>query len=267
MRISNWRTWGNQLRLLPVCKPACQGDRFMNELASDLKTLAGNLGADFFGIADLTSARETIIAQGGEEYGVYPRGVSFGIRLQKSIVDRLGKDCGEYTAALYWEHCYAVINRRLTEMSSRLAAVLSNAGYQALPVAASLKKPDNPLEGFYSNKMTAYLAGLGWIGKSCLLVTPEAGPRVRWGSVLTDAPLEPAGKPMDRRCGGCTECVDACPPRAFTGIPFDPEDPVEKRFDRAKCPEYTSTVPICSQCLYVCPWGRRKGSGGEKNIN
>ncbi len=37
------------------------------------------------------------------------------------------------------------------------------------------------------------MAGLGRIGKSCLLITPEAGPRVHWATVLTDAPMQVTG--------------------------------------------------------------------------
>ena len=229
----------------------------MTDLKLIIESRARDLGVDFFGLADLTGAKDAIIAQ-GELYGEFPRGISFGIRLQNSIVDRLGKDRSEHQALLYREHCYAVINRRLDDIASRLATDLVQAGHRALPVAATLKKVDDPLMGYFSNKMTARLAGLGWIGKSCLLVTPEAGPRVRWGSVLTGATLEPTGKPMECRCGECTECVDACPPHAFTGIPFVQEDPVELRFDRPACKEYASTVSICSQCLYICPWGRKK---------
>ncbi|MCK9565162.1 MAG: hypothetical protein M0Q43_03825 [Methanothrix sp.] len=63
----------------------------------------------------------------------------------------------------------------------------------------------------FSHKLAAHMAGLGWIGKSCLLITPEAGPRVRWASVLTDAPMKATGYAMAERCGECRKCVDVCP--------------------------------------------------------
>jgi epoxyqueuosine reductase QueG len=34
------------------------------------------------------------------------------------------------------------------------------------------------------------LAGLGWIGKSCSLISPHFGPRLRLVTVLTNAPLK-----------------------------------------------------------------------------
>jgi len=76
--------------------------------------------------------------------------------------------------------------------------------------------------GLFSHKMAARLTGLGWIGPNYLLITLGIGPRVRWVTVFTDAPLK-AGEPMPDRCGDCRLCVETCPPKAFTGRPFDPE--------------------------------------------
>ena len=110
--------------------------------------------------------------------------------------------------------------------------------------------------------MAAHLAGLGWIGKSCLLVTPEAGPRVRWTTVLTDAPLK-AGTPMEMRCGDCHECVDICPVKAFTGRNFIESEPREARYDARRCEKYLKGLEastgygVCGMCLYICPHGKK----------
>jgi epoxyqueuosine reductase QueG len=122
------------------------------------------------------------------------------------------------------------------------------------------------IAGPVSHKLAAHLAGFGWIGKSCLLVTPDNGPRVRWITVLTDAPLQPTGNAMESRCGKCQECVDACPVGAFTGRTFHPDEPREARFDAAACDRYfremekTGKVAACGMCLYCCPHGRTKKS-------
>ena len=120
-----------------------------------------------------------------------------------------------------------------------------------------------------SYKLPAHLAGHGWIGKSCLLVTPEYGPRVRFSAVLTDAPLS-TGTPMAQQCGDCTVCVDACPVRAFTGRPFQADEPREARFDPIKCEIFRGTdtkigasqkkerrsIYACGVCVKVCPVGK-----------
>ena len=148
--------------------------------------------------------------------------------------------------------------------------------------------------GHLSHKLVAHLAGLGRIGRSCLLLTPGAGPRVRLATVLTNAPLDPfalrlwgdedaagvgaaaepdsggsgaalddvAGAEASDTCDDCRRCVEACPAEAFTGRLFDPTEPREARMDVHACEAYRQSVtpeagvPACGVCVAVCPAGR-----------
>lgn len=230
-------------------------DKSLNDMALDL-------GCDFFGVADLTSVHQFVRDQGGEGVGSYPRAVVVGIRLQNAIVDQLPQRANFAVAVNYRHHGYAVINLRLDLAVSRLASLLQQQGYRTLPIPASERYDNDRICSVFSHKLAAHLAGLGWIGKSCLLVTPEAGPRVRWGSILTNAPLEPTGTPMDGNCGSCRECVDICPAGAFTGVPFREDEPRSVRYDARKCEEYHNSaaneigLKVCGMCLYICPFGR-----------
>ena len=232
-------------------------------LDSRMRESAGTLGADFYGVADLAPAREAILDQGGPVIAEFPRAISVGVALPHAIVDQLPQRDDVLVAKMYRHHGYDVVNQRLDHMASRLSNMLQREGHRALPVAASGVSDPEKLQGVFSNKMAAHLAGLGWIGKSCLLVTREAGPRVRWATVLTDAPLEATGESMDERCGNCQACVDVCPPHAFTGRPFRPEEPRELRFAAHRCQEHQAEREkaigsrVCGLCLYVCPHGRK----------
>ena len=195
----------------------------------------------------------------------YPTAISIGIGLPHAIVDRLPQRKERAVAVSYRHHSYDVINARLDALAARVSGMLQAEGYDALPVAASKRVDDERICALFSHKLAAHLAGLGWIGKSCLLVTPQMGPRVRWGTVLTDAPLEPTGQPMDERCGDCMQCVEICPAGAFTGRPFREDEDREARYEADKCDSYFfkmsqgSTSPaVCGLCLYVCPHGRRR---------
>jgi len=235
------------------------------DLKHRIRDLATTLGVDYFGIADLAPALEFIRQQGGERAARYPRSAVMGIRLQDSLVDML-PDRDREGAILYRHNSYDVVNATLDLIALRIANLLQQEGYGALPVPASKRTSDEKIAGIFSQKLGAHMAGLGWIGKSCLLVTPDHGPRVRWVNVLTDAPLEPTGSPMAPRCGDCTACVDACPIHAFTGRLFSPDEPREARFDAAACDRYfrmtekEKGVAVCGLCLSVCPHGRKKGS-------
>ncbi|MDP3564301.1 MAG: 4Fe-4S double cluster binding domain-containing protein [Methanoregula sp.] len=84
--------------------------------------------------------------------------------------------------------------------------------------------------------------------------------------MLTDAPLNPTGSPMDSHCGPCTACVDIYPVQAFTGRTFSPDEPREARYDAAACDRYfketerEKSVAVCGLCLWICPHGRKTGS-------
>jgi epoxyqueuosine reductase len=229
-----------------------------------IRELAGELGVDFYGVADLTPAREEILRQGGRETAEYPRAVSFGISMVDVLVDSLPRRLEDPSVSGHYFHqCYDVINHRLDIIASRLAGELSRQNYRSLPMPAKEHFDYERICAQFSHKLAAHLAGLGWIGKSCLLITPEMGPRVRWNTVLTHAPLEPTGRPMEERCADCSDCVDICPQRAFTGKAFRSEEPREERYDAAKCQDYFISLAqnkhyrvACGLCVYACPYGK-----------
>lgn len=225
-----------------------------------LKELVTAERIDYFGIADLTSSKDFIKSQGGEMVSCYPESISIGIILPDSIVDELPRR-EERAVAVNYRNIYAVTNQRLDIATARISGLLQNNGYSALPVPASERYDDENIAAVFSHKLAARQAGLGWIGKSCLLVTPGSGPRVRWSTVLTDAPLEATGEPLPDRCGNCNECVDICPVGAFKGKAFCEDEPREVRYDARKCEEYLdhdeeNSWNVCGLCIYACPHGK-----------
>jgi epoxyqueuosine reductase len=122
------------------------------------------------------------------------------MRLQNSFVDLLTED-DKAAVILCKYNSYNVVNQPLDQIALRVANMLQHAGYGAFPVPASRRSDDEHIYGVFFQKLAAHLAGLGWIGKSCLLITPEHSPHVRWVTVLTDPPLIPTGTPMEQKCG------------------------------------------------------------------
>lgn len=80
------------------------------------------------------------------------------------------------------------------------------------PVAPGRAEPDVMVH----QRIAAYLCGLGEIGFSKMLLTPQFGPRQRIGIIITEAELEPdpiySGPPL---CNRCLACVRECPGKAF----------------------------------------------------
>jgi epoxyqueuosine reductase len=236
----------------------------MNSLWEDILSLGRNQGADYIGVADLSSVHEEIMRQGGEVIGSFPRAVVFGIALSNQVVDQLGKPEDPASKINYRHHGYQIINTRMDMLISHVSGLIQKRGYSALPVPVSVRVDNERICSFFSHKLAARQAGFGWIGKSCMLITPDHGPRVRWGSVLCDAPLPPSPGPIKEQCGSCHACVDICPVHAFTGEPFREGEPREIRYAAEKCDQYFRDLsaneeePVCGLCLYVCPYGRKK---------
>ena len=239
------------------------------DLDTRIRSLAISLGADYYGVADLSPAWHFIWEQGGDRVAQYPIAVVAGIRLQDSLVNLL-PDQDPEGAIIYRHNSYDVVNQMLDQIGIRIANELQRSGHQAFPVPASKRTDNEKISGIFSQKLAAHLAGLGWIGKSCLLITPDYGPRVRWVSILTDAPIPPTGPALKPRCGDCRDCVDACPIGAFTGRIFEKNEPREARFDAAACDRYfkemekTKGVAVCGMCLYACPYGKKSAVRKEE---
>ena len=228
-------------------------------------------GARFFGVADLEPAREFIVEQGGNSLSGYPLAVSVGYQLIDGTVDELHRHEDAMAVSTYWYHVYQMVNHSLDSIALGIAQEIQQAGYRATVVPSSYTVNTASLVGLFSHKLAAHLAGLGWIGKSALLITPECGARARWCTVLTDAPLL-ADQPFPgEKCGGCSRCVDICPVQAFTGAAYDVIRSRSELFAAGKCYEYLlqrrNTVGCftCGLCVYSCPYGQRRTAppGGE----
>jgi epoxyqueuosine reductase QueG len=230
------------------------------QLTQELGAFSRQRGADLFGVADLAPVEDYLAAHGDPLVGRFPRAVSIGMRLNDAIVDGHSPD-EKHRESLYWHHVYDVVSASLNFVAYDVARWLHDRDYETFPVPASMPYKTEKLEGALTHKLPAHLAGLGWIGKSCLLLTKEFGPRVRFVSVLTDAPLE-TGSSLDRQCGKCRACVEACPVGAFTGVEFDPADALAVRFDAPRCSEYRHGHP-CGLCVSSCPAGKRRPAASE----
>lgn len=104
--------------------------------------------------------------------------------------------------------------------------------------------------GLISLKALAKGAGLGWQGRSLLIISPEYGPIYRCIGILTDMELTP-DESMPNHCGDCTLCIDKCPHHALKLVPF--QDHPARREDVLDIHSCRGDKG-CNVCLAVCPW-------------
>lgn len=231
-------------------------------LNSIIENIVKAHNADFLGFANLEERQTEVNQLGSGIVSGYKYGISIGIGIPDSIVDHLPGRHDMDVAGEYRLFGYTVLNERLNMIASEVASVLSRHRYRTLPLTAA-DRNDELQKALVSHKMIARFAGLGWIGKNCLLITKERGPRVRFISVLTNAPLETTEHIVTGGCGNCTACVDICPVQAIKGREFDEKEERELRIDYERCLGYLRDLAeknkhsVCGMCLYVCPYGRK----------
>jgi epoxyqueuosine reductase len=116
----------------------------------------------------------------------------------------------------------------------------------------------------FPHETAATQAGLGWIGKTALFVSPTLGPRLRLATVFTDAELA-VGEPVsESRCGACRRCVDACPAGAGHDVLWSAGVSRDELLDFYACERQNASNigavgDICGICIAACPYGRTRG--------
>lgn len=223
----------------------------MERLKEALFTLLRQEGAVLVGVADLT----------GLVAGPYSTGVSVAVPVSRTIVEDLKT---APTEAYY--RAYHSLNEKLDRIVEAGAAFLTARGYGARANTTKVVCQDADWQTPLPHKTVATRAGLGWIGKSCLLVTPEYGGAIRLSSLVTDAPLPPDRAITESRCGKCQQCVKACPAGALTGTLWQAGMPREALFQPGICEPaqrqrmQTATgidTDLCGLCFAVCPYTQR----------
>lgn len=171
---------------------------------------------------------------------------------------------------LYAEVNYNFINDRLNHVAHRLALFLQARGYRSLMFPATFGKGYVQFHdmmpgwmGLFSQRHAAVRAGLGEFGLNNVVVTPQYGPRVRFNSVITQAPLEPSPLLEEKACigTGCNLCVERCGGQALSLLPsFDEREiwlnPVS-RTNMPLCRAKRKELFCYGRCLRVCPVGRK----------
>ena len=159
---------------------------------------------------------------------------------------------------------HKMIRRRLQHLAEQIRELIGPFGYRAFVDSAPV------LERAFASH-----AGLGWIGKNCMLINPKAGSYFFLGELYTDLPL-PVDEPFtSNHCGSCSACLSRCPTDAFVGPHV---------LDARRCISYLTIelkgaipeelrAPMgnrifgCDDCQLVCPWNKFARHTGEPDFS
>jgi len=213
------------------------------------------LDVDVVGIASLEDLKGTILAETAlrllpETHSI----VVLAMEIYREILDQAKPErkTGFPSMNDLLDRNTEYLSGRLTKAAYDVAKASHLNGLKALPLpAAGCPTDARLLRAVFSYKHAAQAAGLGYIGRNSLLITPKFGPRVRLSCCLTEAILEPTLPSVDNNCEGCNVCIDNCPSSAL-------DRPLEKEsyiINKLACNAFRSAAGGCSECMRVCPSG------------
>jgi len=217
--------------------------------SNDIKQIFYDLGADICGIASIN--RFTEAPEGFNPIDTLSSCNSvivFGKKFLKGTLEC--KNTIPYTIVRN------MLSDILDKMSINFCNIMENKNFIAIPTGTIGPTLYDKKTGRYRNiisvKHAAVLAGLGYIGKNSLLVTPEYGNMVWLSAVLMNIELEP-DKIINGKCPeNCNLCIENCPVNAIK------KDSLE--MDQSVCFNYAFHINEgdefyfkCHKCRTICP--------------
>jgi len=161
------------------------------------------------------------------------------------------KPVGKISRYAWGDDYHQVLKEKLFLLFEWLRARVGDVGGRAFVDSAPVM-----------DKAWAARSGLGWIGKSTMLLNRDLGSFFFIGELIIDLELPPDG-PVPDYCGSCTRCIDACPTGALdTPYQIDANRcisylTIEHRgaeLPREPASSLSDWIFGCDVCQDVCPW-------------
>lgn len=152
---------------------------------------------------------------------------------------------------------HLVMKENLAQLAEEIAALARENGIEE-NIESLACVDSKPID----ERSLAVRAGLGFIGKSTLLIDPEGGSWMLLGVLLTSLELPPDEKIKKLpSCGSCRHCIEACPTAALSPYSMDPRRCISYLTIelRAAIPEELKSKMQewafgCDICQEVCPF-------------
>ena len=154
----------------------------------------------------------------------------------------------------------ASMSHQLDSFSIKMSRFIEKHGYMALPMPADdpyyyWEEENKYGRGDFSHRHAAQAAGLGKIGKSSLLISPQYGTMFRLVSIITSLEVESDEVSDWQPCAdSCSLCANACPVKALN---LHGDRVTTQHLCRQNVMEKTPKgkwIETCRECQKACPW-------------
>ncbi|MGA9351755.1 MAG: hypothetical protein WBW48_23545 [Anaerolineae bacterium] len=111
-----------------------------------------------------------------------------------------------------YARAYTELNRLLNHIASQLVGRFGGVAEAATVEGwvGQVKRVNDYFPHCVSHRAFAEAAGVGWRGRSGLVITPEAGPALRFATVFVPQRLSSNNRDLPG-CGNCSACLEVCP--------------------------------------------------------
>lgn len=226
----------------------------MEELENDIIVELKKSGVDFVNFVDISNF--DIQQNKGLPYAIF-----FGIALTPKYLREVANTPDYVQARVEDSFNFDDDELYLKEiktdtLSDNIAELLISKGYKSYSQSDKNQMTTGFFDGQYGktplpHKTIAILAGVGWIGKNNLLITPEYGCGICIGVILTDAPLN-VSRPqiIEANCEGCETCLGFCNTNALKGCLWNKSVLREEMINVFEC-------TTCMRCLVHCVYTQK----------
>ena len=209
-----------------------------DDFIEEFENYAHSIGIKNVGYSQITP--ELLIS---DKFIQYPNAIVLTMEMGKEIIEATpGPEAQKLNDSAY---------EKLGNMTYKLSDYLREKGY-ATEVA-------HPYGAVVKFSQLGQKAGLGWLGQSGLLITPELGPRQKISAIFVSIANLPIKEDNEHSwitvyCEKCGKCIKACPEKAL----IEKESccgPKEIKFIQKLC---IGCSEGCTYCIEECPFEQKE---------
>ncbi len=252
-------------------KPEIGSKKYGKEFIEEMKS---KFGIDLIGVLSVDDCDNKLFKRGIKTLLPGAKSaVVFAVEIAKetlALVQHPSKYLGKPATGEVLIPHFVWVTSKLENVNNEIASILRKDGYPSI----ALPSRGLPMEMGSGRCILDYVhvaleAGLGTIGHHGILITPELGPRIRMGVLLTEAPIDPTVKDEEKDyCIHCYSCIDICPVDAIkhpddTGKLYE-VDAMRCKYFRIKTEHIE--MGTCGLCMKVCGVAVSEGEEEAKKV-